>query len=156
VTEIAYLTVEDYDAGVGLLYWDEAGLVNGIGYGDTLAWMTNVFTSQRDSTLTHVDFWTTDHNAAYAIIVYRDGDPSDSLENLASSQMGTCAKVAHVWRRSWADRPMMPIHSPRYRTRAVIALSDIPASVRRPPFRLAPCVRLSVCLPSGCSPRLSE
>lgn len=95
MTEIAYLTYEDYDAGVELLYWDEAGFVHGAGYGDTSAWMTNVFTSQRDATLTHVDFWTTDHNTDYAIYVYRDGDPTDGLENLATSQTGACAEAGY-------------------------------------------------------------
>jgi C1A family cysteine protease len=95
MTEIAYLTVEDYDPGVELIYWDEAGFVNGVGYGDTSAWMTNVFTSQRNSTLTHVDLWTTDHNTDYAITVYRDGDPSDGLQNLATSQTGTCAEAGY-------------------------------------------------------------
>jgi C1A family cysteine protease len=95
MTEIAYLTVEDYDSSVELLYWDEAGFVGSAGYGDTSAWMTNVFTSQRNSTLTHVDFWTTDHNTDYAITVYRDGDPSDGLENVVTSQTGTCAEAGY-------------------------------------------------------------
>jgi C1A family cysteine protease len=95
MTEVAYLTYEDTDAGAELLYWDEAGFVGSHGYEDTSAWMTNVFTSPRDSTLTHVEFWTTDHNTEYAITVYRDGDPRDGLGNPATSQTGTCAEAGY-------------------------------------------------------------
>jgi len=95
MTEIAYLTYEDYDPDVALLYWDEAGFVDDRGYGDTSAWMTNVFTAQRNSTLTHVDFWTTDHNTDYAVAVYRDGDPTDGLENPVTAQTGSCAEAGY-------------------------------------------------------------
>jgi C1A family cysteine protease len=92
---IATLTSEDNEPRAELLYWDEAGPVNSAGYGDTSAWVTNVFTAQRDSMLTHVEFWTTDHNTAYTIGVYEDGDPTDGLDNQAASQAGTCAEAGY-------------------------------------------------------------
>jgi C1A family cysteine protease len=95
MTEIAYLTYEDYDAGAELLHWDEAGFVGSHGYGDTSAWVTNVFTAQRDSTLTHVEFWTTDHNTDYAITVYRDGDPTDGLTDQVTARAGTCGEAGY-------------------------------------------------------------
>jgi C1A family cysteine protease len=95
MTEIAYLTYEAQDSHAELLYWDEAGLVGSFGYGDTSAWMTNVFTAQRDSTLTHVELWTTDHNTDYTINVYCDGNPIDGLENPVTSQTGSCDEAGY-------------------------------------------------------------
>lgn len=107
MTEIAYLTYEDYDPDAKLLYWDEAGHVNSLGYflllqtgelydySDPSAWMANVYTPERDSVLTSVEFWTTDDNVKYEIYVYRDGDPSDGLENLVTSQSGTSAEYGY-------------------------------------------------------------
>jgi C1A family cysteine protease len=56
--EIAYLEYKDPVSGEKLLYWDEAGFVNSVGYSDNSAWMANVFTAHGSGDLTHVDFWT--------------------------------------------------------------------------------------------------
>jgi C1A family cysteine protease len=93
--EIAYLEYKDYDPNEKLYYWDEAGMVNYGGYDDPSAWMANIFTSTQDGSLTHVDFWATSNNAQYDIYVYLDGDILDGLDNLATSQSGTCQEVGY-------------------------------------------------------------
>jgi hypothetical protein len=96
MTEIAYLKYENYNANEKLLYWDEAGCVYYFGYPPSdYAWMANVFTMEPESSLTSVDFWTTSNNAEYAIYVYQDGDPSDGLESLLTSQTGTCDEAGY-------------------------------------------------------------
>ncbi len=95
MTGIAYLEYGDYNPNETLYYWDEAGYVVDGGYSDTSAWMASVFTSGQDGNLTHVDFWTTDNNAAYEIYVYNDGDPSDGLQNQLASKTGSCAELGY-------------------------------------------------------------
>lgn len=93
--EIAYLEYKDYDPNEKLCYWDEAGWVDDHGYQNPSAWMANIFTSTQDSSLTHVDFWTTSSDAQYEIYVYLDGDVLDGLDNLATSQSGTCQELGY-------------------------------------------------------------
>jgi C1A family cysteine protease len=94
--EIAYLEYEDYDSNEQLYYWDEAGSVTTFGnWADYSGWMANIFSSTQDGNLTHVDFWTTSNNAAYNIYVYLDGNISDGLQNLATSQSGTCQEYGY-------------------------------------------------------------
>jgi C1A family cysteine protease len=93
--EIAYLEYKDYDPNEKLYYWDEAGMVDDGGYGDSSAWMANIFISTQDGSLTHVDFWTTSNDAQYDIYVYLDGDISDGLNDLAASQSGTCQELGY-------------------------------------------------------------
>jgi C1A family cysteine protease len=95
MTEIAYLEYKYYDPNEKLYYWDEAGMVDDHGYENPSAWMANIFTSTQDGSLTHVDFWTTSNNAQYEIYVYLDGDISNGLENLATSQSGACQEVGY-------------------------------------------------------------
>jgi len=71
-TDIAYLEYKDHDPNEELLYWDEAGHVDNVGYGDNDAWMASVFTADQASNLNHVDFWTTSPNAQYEIYVWND------------------------------------------------------------------------------------
>jgi PGF-pre-PGF domain-containing protein len=70
VEEIAYLEHKDPVPDEELLYWDEAGFVYSIGYGDSGAWMASVFTPDHSGNVTHVDFWTTSNNAEYGIYVW--------------------------------------------------------------------------------------
>jgi len=93
--EMAYLQYKDYDPNEKLYYWDEAGVVDDGGYEDPSAWMANMFTSTQDGSLTYIDFWTTSNNAQYEIYVYLDGDISNGLENLATSQSGTCQESGY-------------------------------------------------------------
>jgi hypothetical protein len=57
--------------------------------------MANIFTSTQAGSLTHLDFWTSSNNAEYEIYVYRDGDISDGLQNLATSQSGSCQEFGY-------------------------------------------------------------
>lgn len=95
MSEVASLEYKDYDPNESIYYWDEAGLVNTFGCGTTSAWMANIFTASQEGILTHVDFWTTSNNAAYEIYVYLDGNISDGLQSLASSQSGTCQELGY-------------------------------------------------------------
>lgn len=94
--EAAYYEYKDYSASEKIYYWDEAGWVTDAGYGTIdYAWMANVFTMTASGTLTHVDFWATSNNAAYAIYIYQDGNPADGLTNLRTSQSGTCQEAGY-------------------------------------------------------------
>jgi C1A family cysteine protease len=90
MTEIAYLEYEDYNANETLYYWDEAGIMNGVGAGTTSCWMASVFTSGQDGDLTHVDFWTTSINASYEIYVY-----NGFFGSQLASKMGSCAEFGY-------------------------------------------------------------
>ncbi|MGA8850020.1 MAG: C1 family peptidase [Dehalococcoidia bacterium] len=93
--EIAYLKYKNYDPNEKLYYWDEAGLVDAFNCSAPSAWMANIFTSAQNGSLTHVDFWTISDNAQYEIYVYLDGDIPNGLENLATSQSGTCQESGY-------------------------------------------------------------
>ncbi|MEW6141884.1 MAG: C1 family peptidase [Chloroflexota bacterium] len=72
-----------------LYYWDEAGLVNSMGYGSNTAWMGALFTAAEAGNLTRVEFWTTSNNASYQLFVY-DGNLSGTT--LYRSE-GTCPEM---------------------------------------------------------------
>ena len=90
VEEIAYLKYKDPVPGEELLYWDEAGFVDSIGYGDSSAWMASVFTTSQSGNLTHIDFWTTSNNAEYEVHVM-DGYFGSELTN----QTGICPEYGY-------------------------------------------------------------
>jgi C1A family cysteine protease len=82
---------KDYDPNETLYYWDEAGLIDGVGTGSTeTLWGASVFTSAQDGNLTHVDFWTTENNAEYEIYVY-----NGSFGTELTSETGTCAEMGY-------------------------------------------------------------
>ena len=94
--EVTSLDYKDYDTNEQLYYWDEAGQIGGLGnWEDCSGWMASIFASNQDGNLTHVDFWTTSNNVQYEIYVYLDGNISDGLQNLASSQAGTCQEFGY-------------------------------------------------------------
>jgi len=95
MTGIAYLKYKNYNPNEKLYYWDEAGWVGQVGYSAPSAWMANIFTSTQNGSLTYVDFWTTWNNAQYEIYVYLDGNIFDGLQNLATSQSGTCQECGY-------------------------------------------------------------
>lgn len=70
VRGITYLKYKDPVPGEELLYWDEAGFVSSMGYGDSGAWMASKFTADQSGNITHIDFWTTSNNAEYEIYVW--------------------------------------------------------------------------------------
>ncbi len=94
--EAACYEYKDYSPSEKIYYWDEAGFVMAAGYsGYDYAWMANVFTMTASGTLTHVDFWTTSHNAMYEIKVYQDNDPADGLPSPLHSQTGSCQEAGY-------------------------------------------------------------
>ncbi len=94
--EVASLDYKDYDCNEQVYYLDEAGNIANLGnWEDYAGWMANIFTSTQDGELTHVDFWTTSNSAQYEIYVYLDGDISDGLQDLATSQSGTCQEFGY-------------------------------------------------------------
>ena len=89
--EVASYRYQDYYPDETIYYWDEAGIVGGVGYkNDSSAWMASVFTSNQSGYLTHVDFWTTSNNAQYELYVY-DG----SFGSLLAYQTGTCNELGY-------------------------------------------------------------
>jgi C1A family cysteine protease len=93
--EAAYYEYKDCSPSEKICYWDEAGWVASFGYGGNYAWMANVFTMTASGTLTNVDFWATSNNAAYGIYIYQDGDPTNGLTSLRTSQNGTCQEAGY-------------------------------------------------------------
>jgi len=93
--EAARYEYKNYDSSEKIYYWDEAGWVASLGYGDSYAWMANVFTITASGTLTNVDFWATSNNANYEIYVYQDSNPVDGLTNLLTSQSGTAEEAGY-------------------------------------------------------------
>ncbi len=94
--EVVSFDYKDYDSDEQIYYWDEAGIVGGLGnWDDYSGWMANIFSSGQNGNLTHVDFWTTSNNAQYEIYVYLDGNISDGLQNLAASQSGSCQEFGY-------------------------------------------------------------
>ena len=94
MSEVASYRYENY-TGEHIYYWDEAGWVGSLGDLTPSLWMASIFSAGQDGTLDKVEFWTTSNNAQYHIYVYRDGDISDGLQNLAASQSGTCEEVGY-------------------------------------------------------------
>ncbi len=90
VEEIAYLEYDDPVPGEELLYWDEAGFVDSVGYGDNSAWIASVFTADQSGNLTHIDFWTTSNNAEYEIYVWDDFFGSE-----LANQTGICPEYGY-------------------------------------------------------------
>jgi len=89
--EIAYFDYKDYKPNEKLYYWDEAGLLDSVGYtGADWAWMASVFTAMQGGIITHVDFWTTSSNAQYQIYIY-DGRFGTAL----ISQSGSCVEAGY-------------------------------------------------------------
>ncbi|MEA1908544.1 MAG: C1 family peptidase, partial [Euryarchaeota archaeon] len=89
VQGVAYMGYKDPVPGEELLYWDEAGFVDSVGYGNS-SWMASVFTANRSGNLTHVDFWTTSNNAEYEVHV-REGYFGSELTN----QTGICPEYGY-------------------------------------------------------------
>ena len=89
-TEITYLEYNDPVPGEELLYWDEAGFVNSVGYGNSSSWIASVFTADQSGNVTHVNFWTTSNNAEYEMYVW-DGYFGCEL----ASQTGNCQEYGY-------------------------------------------------------------
>ncbi len=90
VSDIAYLEYKDENPDEELLYWDEAGHVSSVGYGDSSAWMASVFTAAQSGDLTHVDFWTTSNNAQYEIYVW-----NGRFKSMLAYQIGECQEYGY-------------------------------------------------------------
>ncbi|MGC9336442.1 MAG: C1 family peptidase [Anaerolineae bacterium] len=88
--EVILLRYKEPDHTEELLYWDEAGPINAVGYGHETAWMASVFTAPQDRAITHVDFWTTSSNAEYEIHVW---DGSFGRERV--HQPGSCQEFGY-------------------------------------------------------------
>jgi len=93
--EAAYYQYKNFNLFRKVYYWDEAGWLASLGYGDDYAWMANVYSMTASGTVTNVDFWATSNNVAYAIYIYWDGNPADGLDNLITSQSGTCQEAGY-------------------------------------------------------------
>ena len=96
MVEIGSYRYEDYPQNktVYLYYWDEAGYISSMGYGDNTAWMAGVFNATYEGNLTRVEFWTPSNNASYQAYVYRDGNISN-LQNLTAQGNGTCDEAGY-------------------------------------------------------------
>ena len=94
MSEVASYRYENYTPD-DIYCWDEAGWVFSVGYLTPSAWMASIFSEGQNGTLNKVEFWTTSNNAQYYIYVYRDGDISDGLDHLTTSQSGTCEELGY-------------------------------------------------------------
>ncbi|MCK5186785.1 MAG: hypothetical protein KAR43_06575, partial [Deltaproteobacteria bacterium] len=82
---------KDYDADETLLYYDE-GLPDSIGFKTTTAAV--IFTPTVTASVTAVDFWAVYSNVSYEIEIY-DGMEGDAMENLLTSQSGSCQEFGY-------------------------------------------------------------
>jgi len=86
---------QDYDASGGVLGFDEAGFTDAVGRpGSTTMWGLSRFTLQHTSTVTRVEFWTTDATTDVDVYIYSGFDGSRlsgllrSVANLSYPEAG--------------------------------------------------------------------
>ncbi|MFA5065965.1 MAG: lectin like domain-containing protein [Dehalococcoidia bacterium] len=84
--------VKAYNSAEKLYYLDEAGWIGNTGWGDTSAWMANIFTASPAGSLTHVDFYTGGVSTQYEIRVYKSGTIT-ALGTAVATQTGTCGNA---------------------------------------------------------------
>ncbi|MFC2019424.1 C1 family peptidase [Chloroflexota bacterium] len=76
-------TIQDYDPNGGLLYYDDGGWSRSIGTGSTTAWGLDKFTPASSTSVTRVEFWTTDVTTDIDIYLYDDFDGTTLSNKLA-------------------------------------------------------------------------
>jgi hypothetical protein len=77
---------EDYDPDDGILYYNEVGMTNGVGYGTTTAWGLSKFIPSRDTYVDRVEFYTLDETTDVDVYLYDDFDGT-TLDNLLWSSL---------------------------------------------------------------------
>ncbi|MFH1775449.1 MAG: C1 family peptidase [Chloroflexota bacterium] len=76
-------TLKDYDPNGGLLYYDQGGWSRSIGLGSTTAWGLDKFVPADNTSVTRVEFWTTDVTTDIDIYLYDDFDGTTLSNKLA-------------------------------------------------------------------------
>lgn len=85
---------QDVSTSDNLLFYDEAGWTNQLGYtGFNYIWGMVKFTLVEDAYINRVEFWTTDSPADVDIYIYDDFS-GGSLSNLLASELGTTINLA--------------------------------------------------------------
>jgi len=78
-----------YDPNEEILYYDERGCDNALGYGDSVGTGLVAFTPPKNGVVDSVDFWTTGVNAGYELWVVGSFDGT-WVKNTLAHQDGTC------------------------------------------------------------------
>lgn len=76
---------QDYDTTGGIMYYDEGGMSNAWGCGNTTAWGLAKFVPSSDANVTRVEFWTWDATIDIDISIYDNFDGSAPTTLLWSS-----------------------------------------------------------------------
>ncbi len=77
---------QDYDPDGGILYYNEVGMTNAVGYGATTAWGLSKFIPSRDTYVDRVEFYTLDETTDVDVYLYDDFDGT-TLDNLLWSSL---------------------------------------------------------------------
>jgi len=100
IREVASYMQKEYESE-HILWWDEAGWVGNVGYGDSDAWMAGYFTADVSAQITHVDFYTVSPATSYSIEI-RDG----YFGTLQTSQSGYCDRPGYYSIKVYNPVPM--------------------------------------------------
>ena len=76
---------QDYDEAGGIMYYDEGGLSQAAGCGSTTCWGLCKFFPEGDTTVSRVEFWTTDVTTDVNVYLYDDFDGTNLSNPLWSS-----------------------------------------------------------------------
>jgi len=65
-----FYALQDYDPSGDIMYYDEAGFNQPVGYDDTTAWGLSKFYPPKDTWVTRIEFWTTDVTTDVDVYIY--------------------------------------------------------------------------------------
>lgn len=77
---------QDYDSNGGIMFYDEGGWSNAVGYGSKSAWGLCKFVPSSNTHVTRVEFWTTDVTTDVDVYIYDDFDGT-TLSNLLAQKL---------------------------------------------------------------------
>jgi len=77
---------QDYNSSGGIMFYDEGGWSNAVGYGSKTAWGLCKFIPSSNTHVTRVEFWTTDVTTDVDVYIYDDFDGM-TLSNLLASDL---------------------------------------------------------------------
>ena len=76
-----FYALQDYDPSGNIMYYDEAGWNQAVGYDDTTAWGLSKFFPPKDTWVTRIEFWTTDVTTDVDVYIY-NGFSGHALSDL--------------------------------------------------------------------------
>jgi len=86
---------QDYDNNGGIMFYDDDGWSNDWGYGDTTAWGLAKFSPSSNTSVTRVEFWTTDETTDVDVYLYDNFDAGALSDLLWSSPNHSFAEAGY-------------------------------------------------------------